>query len=391
MPGPVLILDNGAGTIKAGIASVDERPKIVAPNCTAKAKVGQKTIHYTASDIANCRDTGGLAYRRPCEKGYLTHWPLEQTVWAHVLQAVGADPTQHQLLLTEAPFNFKPIQQATAQQVFETFKFQSLCVRTPAALSLLTLPPSPTALIVDVGYSFSHTIPFFDGFSINYGIRRVDVGGKSLTNYLKELVSYRHWNMMQETHLMTSVKERLCYVSQNYLADLASTKKRDNAIRREFVLPDYVDNFNGYIKGYETPEKPLATEQVLPMNSERITVPEILFNPSDIGIEQGGIADAILQSVQATHPDLHEGLYKNIFVTGGSSKFPGFKDRLFMELRQSVPEDYAVNITMADEPELTAYRGGVKLATSPDFAKLAVTKAEYQENGIDYCLHRFIC
>jgi hypothetical protein len=50
---------------------------------------------------------------------------------------------------------------------------------------------------------------------------RVNVGGKLLTNYLKELVPI---NMVEETYVMNIVKEKLCYVSQDFLADLAITK-----------------------------------------------------------------------------------------------------------------------------------------------------------------------
>jgi hypothetical protein len=35
--------------------------------------------------------------------------------------------------------------------------------------------------------------------------KRVNIGGKLLTNYLKEVVSYRQWNMMDEFKLMEQV------------------------------------------------------------------------------------------------------------------------------------------------------------------------------------------
>jgi actin-related protein 6 len=49
----------------------------------------------------------------------------------------------------------------------------------------------------------------------------VNVGGKLLTNYLKELVPI---NMADETFVMNIVKEKLCYVSSDFNADLAITK-----------------------------------------------------------------------------------------------------------------------------------------------------------------------
>ena len=39
-------------------------------------------------------------------------------------------------------------------------------------------------------------------------MRRLNIGGKLLTNYLKELVSYRQWNMMDEYLLMNQVATR---------------------------------------------------------------------------------------------------------------------------------------------------------------------------------------
>ena len=46
-------------------------------------------------------------------------------------------------------------------------------------------------VVVDAGFSFTHAAPVFDGRVLPSGVRRINLGGKALTNYLKELVSYR--------------------------------------------------------------------------------------------------------------------------------------------------------------------------------------------------------
>jgi len=46
------------------------------------------------------------------------------------------------------------------------------------------------------------------------------------------------------------------------------------------------------------------------------------------GIEQAGVAEAIVQAVQAAHPELHPVLYGNISVCGGNALLPGFQERL---------------------------------------------------------------
>jgi actin-related protein 6 len=64
---PVLILDNGAHTIKAGIAGdpLYVEPRLF-PNSIVRSKGDKKT--YVADEIERCRDYGGLQYRRPFER-----------------------------------------------------------------------------------------------------------------------------------------------------------------------------------------------------------------------------------------------------------------------------------------------------------------------------------
>jgi hypothetical protein len=61
----------------------------------------------------------------------------------------------------------------------------------------------------------------------------------------------------------------------------------------EYVLPDLSRNRAGYVREPPTsapfhPERALASSamadlQVIPMATERFSIPELLFNPSDIG------------------------------------------------------------------------------------------------------------
>lgn len=85
--------------------------------------------------------------------------------------------------------------------------------------------------------------------------------------------------------------------------------------------------------------------QVLYMNNERFTVPEILFRPDDIGkssiafwhfkpsylalgLEQAGLAATIAHSISLLPEDLQGMFWSNIGLIGGSTKFPNFRIRL---------------------------------------------------------------
>ncbi|KAI3461616.1 hypothetical protein Pfo_018279 [Paulownia fortunei] len=125
------------------------------------------------------------------------------------------------------------------------------------------------------------------------------------------------------------------------------------------------------------------------LTNERFLVPEMIFRPADLGMNQAGLAECIVRAVNSCHPHLHPVLYDSIILTGGSTLFPRFAQRLERELRPLVPDEYQVKITTQEDPILGVWRGGSLLASSPDFEAMCVTKAEYEELGSARCHRRF--
>lgn len=87
------------------------------------------------------------------------------------------------------------------------------------------------------------------------------------------------------------------------------------------------------------------TDQILVMNNERFTVPELVFRPDDIGqsfldqlpaaldiipsgLDQGGLAEMIVFSISKLPSDLQGMFWSNIGLIGGNTKFKGFRERL---------------------------------------------------------------
>jgi len=209
--------------------------------------------------------------------------------------------------------------------------------------------PIECLLVVDSGYSHTTITPVYKGKPLQRAIRRLDIGGKHLTNYIKEMVSIRQYNMVDETYIMNEVKEAVCYVSNDFAHDMERTwkgnKKRDHPGPGEGIVVDYVlPDPNANRKGFMRPHDPLlnakkrksllsgasaeALEDVLVLGNERFTVPEILFSPSDIGMKQAGIPDIILQSLSVLPTGLHPAFLANVLVVGGNSLIPGFMERL---------------------------------------------------------------
>lgn len=106
-------------------------------------------------------------------------------------------------------------------------------------------------------------------------IFRIDLGGKTLTNQLKDWISFREINVMEETYVVNECKEDCCFVSLNLEKDLeiARLGQGKNTIRRDYVLPDFSDLMRGYIRG----EDEKVEGSVIRMNLERFMIPEALF------------------------------------------------------------------------------------------------------------------
>lgn len=141
---------------------------------------------------------------------------------------------------------------------------------------------------------------------------------------------------------------------------MARSSATNNPIVRSYVLPDFVptsDNKLGYVRQPRTgttpppapadtanesameidggsqqatpqPAKPSEEEQILQMGNERFTVPEVLFHPSSIDLNQAGIAETIASSIEAMPEELRGLFWANVVAVGGNTAFPGFGNRL---------------------------------------------------------------
>nr|CAD7448036.1 unnamed protein product [Timema bartmani]CAD7459813.1 unnamed protein product [Timema tahoe] len=264
----VFVLDNGAYTSKAGFASSGE-PRAI-PNCIMKAK-SERRRPFIGDQVEDCRDASGLFYILPFQKGYLVNWDVQKNVWDYIFgkDCCSVNFTESPLIVTEPYFNFNSIQEGMAEIFFEDYECQGLLRINSGDLSSYKYrtdkPSSLCCLLVDSGFSFTHIVPYIKGKKLKQGIRRIDVGGKVLTNHLKEIISYRQLHVMDETFVVNQVKEDACYVSQNFMYDMDIAKKRgiENTIARDYVLPDYTSIKRGYMRGPDPSGMAVEGEQVI--------------------------------------------------------------------------------------------------------------------------------
>lgn len=222
--------------------------------------------------------------------------------------------------------------------------------------------PVECLLVVDSGYSHTTVTPLLKGQPIQSAIRRLDIGGKFLTNYLKDLISVRHFDVRDEPWLVNEIKEATSFVSQDFAGDLEKTwkggqrdhRRIDSSIVVDYVLPDYETRPTGIVRPHDPDAARRQStgppkEPVITLKNERFSVPELFFNPGDVGMKQAGLPSMILQSVDALPPELRPAMLANVVVVGGNVNIPGFMERLQNDLQQITPSEYLLRIAAPAE------------------------------------------
>lgn len=513
----------------------------------------------------------------------MVDWRLEYAIWNYAFYSgdspISVDPSETSLILTEAPMSLPTISANTDQMIFEEYGFESYYRCTPGSLvpwndfdtdlfpSTATTPKSRStsistpavvdsasrsvspsggkssqspdkhhplaecALVIDSGFNCTNIMPTILGEVYWPAVQQVSVGGRLLTNYLRETLSFRHYNMMEDTYLVNLIKESSCFVSKDFDKDLdycydASQNRRkkkkfksepaepkdtpkqnktrsltdwqrrqlekrvklgqfnDPPFSVKYVLPEnsaelgyildegkerdiseyeeeyikYLDEYGGddeEVEEYEndkvtvseptsgTPntiieaktEAPstsmfpttsatrssvlssvsnIPDQQILKLSTERFSIPEVLFSPHLVGLDQAGISEAIMTSISKVPQELQSLFLANIVVVGGNSNLPGFVERIRHDLTSMIPSIYDYDVLEKrkfqndssygfsggkgilrvakprSNPDTYSWFGGARLGLQPEMlAKVHVTKQDYMEYGESLCASKF--
>jgi len=227
-----------------------------------------------------------------------------------------------------------------------------------------------TGISVLCGHGSTHVIPVYQGHQVEWAGKSLDFAGAGLIDHLMKLLSTNfifNATTTAEREILRDIKEKLCFVRAR--------------VDESFPTED--------AKSYELPDGQVLTipRQVL---SDAI---EPLFKPSLLGYEisgsDGGLPELVGDTIRkVSKPDsgLLGLMYRNIVLSGGSTRFPGFCDRLLYELSNgsstSPPPPPTITPKIIANPErgYGTWIGGSILGTL--FSETGgISKEEYDEFG----------
>lgn len=160
---------------------------------------------------------------------------------SRVLELPLISNTQHPVLLTEPPLNPRSNRDTAAQILFETFNVPALHTSIQAVLSLYASGRT-TGIVLDSGDGVSHAVPVYEGFAMPSSIRRIDVAGRDVTEYLQTLLrkSGYVFHTSAEKEVVRLIKESVSYVAHDPRKeerDWIGVKPNESKFA-EYTLPD---------------------------------------------------------------------------------------------------------------------------------------------------------
>jgi len=248
------------------------------------------------------------------------------------------------------------------QIMFETFSTPAMYVAIQAVLSLYASGRT-TGIVLDVGDGVSHTVPIYEGHALPYAVQRFNVAGRHITEYLGKILDERGYSFTTpaEREIIRDIKEKLAYVAWDFDQEMQFDSLPREDRRCQNNIPD---------------------GQQIDIGNERFRCPEVLFQPSLLGLESPAIHECIYNSIMRCDVDIQKDLSENIVLSGGTTMFPGFTERIQKELRPLLPASILkVKIIAPPERKYSTWIGGSILGSLSYFEKMFITKEQYDEYG----------
>jgi len=355
-----IVIDNGTGLIKVGIADPDEAPKMF-QTLVGRPNGNSDKGMLIGDQISECKESLKVTY--PISRGIVEDWDDMEKVWAHALKKVpNYKKGQHPILITECANNAQSNRGKAAEIFFEKFGAPAFYVQLQATLSLYA-GGRLTGVVLDSGDGVTSAVPIYEGYALKHAIQRSDIAGRDITEYLQMLLRKGGYNfeMSMDMEVVKKIKEKRCYFSLDIDKDEEDYREFDQV---QFKLPD--------------------GNKVINIGPEKFRAPEILFQPSLIGLECDGIQDCLFRAITESDMDIRNILCKNITFAGGCTKLQNFGDRMLQELQgMEMTSGNKIKIYVPHSRLTTAFLGGAIFATLPAFEDMWITKKEWKESGMN--------
>ncbi|KAM4706995.1 actin-6-like [Discoglossus pictus] len=360
-----VVIDTGSGFCRCGFATDDQpssiiRSVVVIPFYHKKKQDG---FHQDSS----ITDLFTMERVKLIKNGIITNWEAMELFWNHVFSCrLNVLPEDQVAYMSDSPSNPATNREKMAEVLFESFDVPGLQISNTSFLSLCSTG-ALSGIVIESGYTVSHTVAIFEGQTIKNGTYRLDIAGKRLTKHLAQLLlkDNRIPFSLEKKQLM-QLKEKYCYLSLDYERDMAMDDEQQIC---KLELPD---------------------GKVFTLGKEKFQCPEPLFKPSMLGNDSPGLHTLAFKSIENVPPSCRNDILSNVTLAGASSLLHGFPERIRDELVRLCPLGYQLKFIARPGRENAAWTGGAITATISSSNIMVMRKEDYKEHGAYYVHKKFI-
>jgi actin-related protein len=368
LEGDVIVIDNGAGFIKAGWAGEDA-PRFVIPTVVVEQNKEGVDMEYLIGEdaIQALHEDPNVTVIYPMKRGCVENWKALHQIWDHIFKnCMQVDASQYPVLITVPPMCDKEQQKEMAARLFgKDFNVPALCISNASVLSLFSTGRT-TGVVLEVGQDVTYTVPVYEGFPLAHATLKLPLAGRDVTRRLMDILDEHAGIGFTEAQfdIVQDIKEKLCAL------DLGEEEREeDDADNSTYELPNgqviHIDDYAKY------------------------TCSEILFDPITVTPTSEedftrGVAEMIFKTISMCDPELQKELYKNIVLAGGTSMLKGFGERVKREMNEIVSQyDYGVYTEFITDSQRknSAWIGGSMFASLETFGQIKIKNEEYKADS----------
>ena len=215
----IVVIDNGSYLVKAINSSVccnTVHSKVRTIIGTPKELNEDSNEILIGENALTHQSTHTLS--NPMPNGIINDWDGMTALWDHIYaKDLQVDPSEKAVHLTVPPKNPNEKTQKMVELFFDHFKAPAVFVSCAPVLSLYSAGYT-AGTVLDIGLFNTYAVPVENGHVLTQGIKKMNLGGKSLSKHLGDILCEAGINLNDEdaSDIINDIKEKRCYVSQNF-------------------------------------------------------------------------------------------------------------------------------------------------------------------------------
>ncbi|KAI2805816.1 Actin- protein 10 [Blomia tropicalis] len=246
---------------------------------------------------------------------------------------LAANPKDRRVVIVETIFSSNQFRKKLVDVLFKQFDVPSILVVAHHVVVLCTLGIN-TGLILDIGYKEATVIPIVDAVTLLDSVQFAPLGGKSIHYRIMDEIIQRkaevkdgdqmkHVETRLEESILEDIKIKTCFVTTiergSILAQQKLNEQTSLKVDCSITKPPPAVRF------------PIGGNKILKIpGSLRESVCEVLF---EMYGEEHTLPTLIIDAILSCPVDCRRQLASNIVLIGGTAMLPGFKHRLFKEIK----------------------------------------------------------